>query len=105
MLNDYREVGKTVELVTVPAAHAWAIDVQDESRGLRARLGAAELVVGTARGVDVLLRDDAVSGRHCSVCVLGGGVAIRDSSARGTGPTSAALASRRPGEARVRWSR
>ena len=82
MLNDYREVGKTVELVTVPAAHAWAIDVQDESRGLRARLGAAELVVGTARGVDVLLRDDAVSGRHCSVCVLGGGVAIRDLGSR-----------------------
>jgi DNA-binding NtrC family response regulator len=82
MLNEYRESCLTVELTTVPRAHAWAVDVQDEGHGARVRLGEAELVVGTGQGADVVLRDGAVSGRHCAVGVLGGGVAIRDLGSR-----------------------
>jgi len=82
MVNDYRESGHTLELVTLPRAHAWAVDVQDEGEGARIRLGASELVVGTGRGADVVLHDSAVSGRHCALSVLGGGVAIRDLGSR-----------------------
>ena len=66
----------------MPRAHAWAIDVQDEGDGARVRLVGTELVVGTARGADIVLSDGAVSGRHCAVSVLGGGVAIRDLGSR-----------------------
>ena len=74
--------GETVELATVPRAHAWAIDVQDQGGSLRFRLGATEIVVGTARDVDVRMHDDAVSARHCALSVLGGGVSIRDLGSR-----------------------
>ena len=82
MVNEYRESGLTIELTTVQRVHAWAIDVQDEGRGARARLGSSELVVGTGRGADIHVQDDAVSGLHCGVSVLGGGVAIRDLGSR-----------------------
>ncbi len=80
--DEEHEVGATVELATLPRTHAWAIDVQDEVHGTRVRLDSRELVVGSGRGVDVHLHDDAVSGRHCAVAVLGGGVAIRDLGSR-----------------------
>jgi DNA-binding NtrC family response regulator len=76
------EIGETVELVALPRPNAWALDVQDEEGGSRVRLGTSELVVGTRRGADVIVRDDAVSARHCAVSVLGGGVAIRDLDSR-----------------------
>ncbi len=81
-MNEYRESGPTLELATVPRVHAWAVDVQDEGHGARVRLGGDELVVGTGRVADIVLHDGAVSGRHCAVSVLGGGVAIRDLGSR-----------------------
>jgi len=82
MVQHDRESGLTLELATLPRAHAWVLDVQDEGGGQRVRLGATELVIGTSRGADVVVQDDAVSGRHCGVSVLGGGVAIRDLGSR-----------------------
>jgi hypothetical protein len=82
MVQHDRESGLTLELATLPRAHAWVLDVQDEGGGQRVRLGAAELVIGTSRGADVVVQDDAVSGRHCGVSVLGGGVAIRELGSR-----------------------
>ncbi len=81
-LNEDRESGVTVELATLPRAHAWAIDLQDEGRGARVHLGSGELLIGTARSADVVVQDDAVSGRHCAVAVLGNGVAVRDLGSR-----------------------
>ena len=82
MESEYRESGPTLELATFPRKHAWAIDVQDEGRGARARLGTSEVIVGTGRGADVVLHDGAVSGNHCALSVLGNGVAIRDLGSR-----------------------
>jgi len=81
-MDEERESGLTLELVTLPLAHVWAVELQDEVGVVRVRLGHAELVVGTSRGVDLLVRDDAVSGRHCGLSALGGGVAIRDLGSR-----------------------
>jgi DNA-binding NtrC family response regulator len=77
-----RESGLTLELTTLPRAHAWALDVQDLGGGTRVRLGGGELVIGASRGAQVVVQDDAVSGRHCAVSALGGGVAIRDLGSR-----------------------
>src|SRR6202041_4970 len=35
-------------------------------------------IVGTSRMADIVVHDDAVSGRHCAVSVDAGGIAIRD---------------------------
>jgi DNA-binding NtrC family response regulator len=82
MVDHDRESGLTLELISLPRAHAWALDVQDEAEGVRVRLGAKELVVGSSRGADVVVQDSAVSGRHCGVSALGAGVAIRDLGSR-----------------------
>ena len=82
MDHDDRESGLTLELLTLPRGHTWALDIQDEAGGRRVCLGASELVVGSGRSADVVIRDDAVSGRHSGVSVLGGGVAIRDLGSR-----------------------
>jgi DNA-binding NtrC family response regulator len=81
-VDEERESGFTLEMATLPRIHAWALDVQDEGRGLRVRLTGKEVVVGSGRLADVVVQDDAVSGRHCGVSVLGGGVAIRDLGSR-----------------------
>jgi DNA-binding NtrC family response regulator len=82
MRDECRESSCTLDLATPTHADAWAIDVQDEGNGARVCLGGTELIVGSAKGVDVIVHDGAVSGRHCAVGVLGGGVAIRDLGSR-----------------------
>ena len=82
MADDYRDTGVTLELATLPRLHAWAVDVHDEGEGARVRLGGSELIVGTGRGVDVVVHDEAVSARHCGVSAFGGAVTIRDLGSR-----------------------
>ena len=82
MVSPDRTSGFTLELTTVPRTHPWALDVQDEAGGSRVRLGASELLVGTDLSAHIRLQDGAVSGKHCVVSVLGGGVVIRDVGSR-----------------------
>ena len=48
----------------------------------RVPLGRAPLVVGTARGCDVVVRDRTVSARHCAIVVARGGIKVADLGSR-----------------------
>jgi DNA-binding NtrC family response regulator len=78
-IEEDRQSAPTVEILVTPRACTWTIDVQDDQGGRRIPIFSSRLVVGSSpRGVDVVVRDETVSARHCAVSVLGTGVAIED---------------------------
>jgi hypothetical protein len=68
----------TLELPPVPSDSVWFAEVQDEEGARRVPLSTEKLVVGSSPSADVVVRDPTVSARHCSVALLGAGVAIED---------------------------
>jgi DNA-binding NtrC family response regulator len=58
------------------------VEVQDEAGARRVPLGSERRVFGTSSSADVALNDPTVSSRHCTLSVLGGGVAIEDMESR-----------------------
>jgi DNA-binding NtrC family response regulator len=72
----------TVEIAAAPFAGGWLVEVQDESGARRTPLTREKLVVGTSASSDIVVRDPTVSARHCSLSVLGAGVAIEDLDSR-----------------------
>ncbi len=72
----------TLEIVIHGTGDAWLVEVQDEGGARRFALGREPLVVGSSSAADVVLRDATVSSRHCTLCVLGDGVAIEDLGSR-----------------------
>ena len=77
-IREDRPSSTTLEIAVPSRSHEWTIEVQDDEGTRRVPLGATRVVVGTARGADVTVRDPTVSGRHCAFSVLGSGVAIED---------------------------
>ncbi len=66
-----------IQLVREPA-QAWALDVQDDSGSRSVPISDRPLMVGSSRGVDLVMADPTVSGRHLELAVLGHGIAVRD---------------------------
>jgi two-component system, NtrC family, response regulator GlrR len=82
MIEEDASSDRTLEFVLSPRAQAWALDVQDEGGCKRVLLSSEWLVLGSSASAGVMIRDKAVSGRHCAVCALGSGVAILDLGSR-----------------------
>jgi DNA-binding NtrC family response regulator len=72
----------TLEISVGCPPGTWAVEVQDDVRAWRVALDAEKRTFGTSRAADVVLRDPAVSARHCALAVLGSGVAIEDLGSR-----------------------
>ena len=66
--------------ITLPGV--WSVDLQDEAGGRRVPLDVAPSVFGTSPAADEVVRDPTVSGRHCALSALGGGVLIQDLGSR-----------------------
>jgi DNA-binding NtrC family response regulator len=79
-MND-RSPSSTVE-IHVPARDLeWTLEVQDDAGARRIPL-AREAVVGSGSDAGVVLHDRRVSGRHCALRVLGGGLEVTDLGSR-----------------------
>ncbi|HVJ91175.1 MAG TPA: sigma 54-interacting transcriptional regulator [Labilithrix sp.] len=72
----------TVEIAIVSRATIQFIEIQDEEDVRRVPLTSGPLVLGTGRGVDVLIRDPTVSSRHCELLAHDGGVKVKDLGSR-----------------------
>jgi DNA-binding NtrC family response regulator len=72
----------TLEIARAPEPGRWFVELQDDSGTRRVPVSGERLVLGTSSAADVVVRDAAVSARHCSLCVLGTGVAIEDLGSR-----------------------
>jgi DNA-binding NtrC family response regulator len=72
----------TLEIAAVHLGDGWLVEVQDEGGARRVPLTREKLVVGTSPSADIVVRDATVSARHCSLSVLGAGVAIEDLGSR-----------------------
>jgi DNA-binding NtrC family response regulator len=68
----------TLESPASPVGTHWVIEVQDPCCARRVALGSDRLVVGSGTDAGVVVHDATVSSRHCSLTVLGSGVAIED---------------------------
>jgi two-component system response regulator GlrR len=68
----------TLEVASTPSAAAWFVEIQDEEGVRRVPLSDEKLVVGTSPSADIVMHDATVSGRHCSLSLLGIGVGIED---------------------------
>ncbi len=72
----------TLEIVTLPFAGGWLVEVQDEAGTRRVSLGTEAVVVGSSPSADIVVCDATVSARHCTLGVLGSGVSIEDLGSR-----------------------
>jgi DNA-binding NtrC family response regulator len=73
---------ETVEIAITSAPMSLLLEVQDDEEVRRVPVGEAALVVGTARGVDLVIRDPTVSARHCVLRAHGGGLTVKDLGSR-----------------------
>jgi len=58
--------------------HCQVVVVDGPDRGRACRIAAAEIVIGTAAGCDLVLSDDRVSGRHLALRAVESRFAVRD---------------------------
>jgi two-component system response regulator HydG len=72
----------TLEIPITGSSGAWHIEAQDTEGTRRIPLGKERLVVGSSPTADIVVRDPTVSSRHCTLSVLGDGVAIEDLGSR-----------------------
>jgi len=82
MDEEDRSSSRTLELVTARQASGWALDIQDEQTVRRVLLSSDVVVIGSSGSADVVICDEAVSARHCSVNAFGDGVVIVDLGSR-----------------------
>src|SRR5579863_189774 len=68
----------TLEIAAAPISSAWQVEVQDDDGARHVPLSREKLTVGSSSSADVVMRDATVSARHCTLSVLGAGVAIED---------------------------
>jgi DNA-binding NtrC family response regulator len=90
----------TLELVRAPSERGWIVEVQDDAGARRIPLCGGPLVVGASHSSDLVVRDPAVSGKHCALTAANGSVAIEDlGSKNGTfiGPARIGVAWAEPG--------
>jgi transcriptional regulator with AAA-type ATPase domain len=72
----------TLELAVLPKPKRWLVEVQDQAGCRTFPLDRERIVLGAGRGVDIVLEDPAVSGRHCALAALGDGVEVEDLGSR-----------------------
>jgi two-component system, NtrC family, response regulator GlrR len=82
MIEEDASADGTLEFVVTAREQTWALDVQDERGCKRVLLSSETLVLGSSSSADVMIHDKTVSGRHCAVSALGGGVVIMDLGSR-----------------------
>ncbi|MFO0667841.1 MAG: sigma 54-interacting transcriptional regulator [Polyangiaceae bacterium] len=69
----------TREVSVLESAPAFVLEIQDDAEARRIPIvGEGPYVLGTARGSDIVLADETVSGRHCEVSAYGGALHLRD---------------------------
>ena len=73
-----RVPGDTALIRNEPAHRPWVIEVQDEEEARLLPIGARAVVVGSQRGVDILLADKTVSARHVELRVTPDGIQVHD---------------------------
>ncbi len=73
-----RDSSTTLEIAVAMRAVAWALEVQDDGGARRVPMPPSRVVVGSASGCDVVLRDSTVSARHCALSVVGSRMMIED---------------------------
>jgi DNA-binding NtrC family response regulator len=81
-LEEPTESSHTLEIAFSPPAGQWVVELQDDAGARRAALGKEPLVVGASASAGLVVNDPTVSSRHCSLSVLGDGVAIHDLGSR-----------------------
>jgi len=72
----------TLEIAVGLPPRGWFVEVQDETGARRVPLSSGRVVVGSAASSDVVVHDPTVSASHCTLSVLGEGVAIEDLGSR-----------------------
>jgi transcriptional regulator with GAF, ATPase, and Fis domain len=77
-VEEPRPSSATLEIASAPLTSGWQVEVQDDDGARRVLLSREKVVVGSSPAADVVMRDRAVSARHCALSVLGAGVAIED---------------------------
>jgi DNA-binding NtrC family response regulator len=77
-----RVSAETVEIVVGSRSTKLMLEIQDEEDVRRIPITRTALVVGTAAGADVIVRDPTVSGRHCEIVADAGGVMVKDLGSR-----------------------
>ena len=73
---------QTLETVKIalpgPRTYGWVLEIQDDEGARRVPVEQETSVIGSRRGADVLVNDETVSARHCSVSLLPDGIVVRD---------------------------
>ncbi len=77
-----REYPETIEIAVAARATNLMLEIQDEEEVRRVVVAERPLVLGSARNVDVVIRDPTVSARHCEIVADAGGLRVKDLSSR-----------------------
>ncbi len=80
--EDEERTRETVELPAAPPARSWFLEIQDDTRTRRVPVPEGGVVLGSARGVSVVLSDPHVSARHCAFYVRGDRLHVEDLGSR-----------------------
>ena len=72
----------TVEIAVVPRAISMVIEIQDEEEVRRRPVTSTPLLLGSSRSADIVIRDPAVSARHCEIVAHDGGLRVKDLGSR-----------------------
>src|SRR5262249_22169362 len=73
-----RDSSTTLEFAIAMKDVDWVLEVQDDVGIRRVPMPSSRVVVGTAPGCDVVLRDSAVSARHCAFTTMGARIVLED---------------------------
>jgi DNA-binding NtrC family response regulator len=80
--RDESSTKETVEIAITTRPTSLLLEIQDDEDVRRVPLANQPLVIGTARGADVVVRDPTVSSRHCLLTAHDGGVTVKDLGSR-----------------------
>ena len=80
--NDESGSQVTVEIAPMDRVESWAVEIQDGAGVRSMPVPPAGLVVGSSRSCDLRVDDPTVSGKHCVVQRLGGGLVVRDTGSK-----------------------
>jgi DNA-binding NtrC family response regulator len=69
---------ETIEIAAVGRTTSLSLEIQDDEEVRRIPIASTPLVFGTARDVDVVIRDRTVSARHCEIAADAGGLRVKD---------------------------
>ena len=73
---------ETIEIEHTPRHAVFTLEIQDEEGVRRLSLTHEQLIVGSSRDANVVLKDRRVSARHCLLAVSEAGIIVRDLGSR-----------------------